>query len=567
VQEAKAVRFRDTATSLIQKLSDILRADFMRSDAGRSAESLKASIGDFHADLFDFGAMSRLLPKAKPETALPESRRTRIRALLSVLTSQRFYAAVASAGEAETAYSFVYRSCGDALAAYRERLEEMTTVARALVVAELEIAGEFREARHAAFFETYGADGLDPADKALFPDYLVCINARQLDAAETATLGEILSADLPMKVLVQSDDILDELPLTGGHLGFGLKSRQLVHMAIGLGDVYVLQSTSSNLFQFRGQLRRGLAYPGPGLISVFSGATGTTGDLPAYLCAAAAMDSRAFPAFTYDPSAGSNWASRFDLQANPDVDQDWPVRGFAYEDEAHQRIAQDLAFTPIDFVACDRRYGRHLGRVERARWAPNMVPAGDCLARDGTAAPESVPYLFMVGRDDTLHRVIVDENLMREARRCREMWHSLQELGGIHNSHAERLLARERETRDERVPRAADAAGAAPGEANVVIVPAAPEAGPEPEAEAAADEAYIETPRCTSCNECTGINNKMFAYNENKQAYIADITAGTYAQLVEAAESCQVSIIHPGKPRDPNESNLAELMERAAAFQ
>ena len=32
---------------------------------------------------------------------------------------------------------------------------------------------------------------------------------------------------------------------------------------------------------------------------------------------------------------------------------------------------------------------------------------------------------------------------MREARRCREMWHSLQELGGIHNSHAERLLARE----------------------------------------------------------------------------------------------------------------------------
>ena len=567
VQEAKAVRFRDTATSLIQKLSDILRADFMRSDAGRGAESLKASIGDFHADLFDFGAMSRLLPKAKPETALPESRRTRIRALLSVLTSQRFYAAVASAGEAETAYSFVYRSCGDALAAYRERLEEMTTVARALVVAELEIAGEFREARHAAFFETYGADGLDPADKALFPDYLVCINARQLDAAETATLGEILSAGLPMKVLVQSDDILDELPLGGGHLGFGLKSRQLVHMAIGLSDVYVLQSTSSNLFQFRGQLRRGLAYPGPALISVFSGATGTTGDLPAYLCAAAAMDSRAFPAFTYDPSAGSNWASRFDLQANPDVDQDWPVRGFAYEDEAHQRIAQDLAFTPIDFVACDRRYGRHLGRVERASWAPNMVPAGDFLARDGTAAPESVPYLFMVGRDDTLHRVIVDENLMREARRCREMWHSLQELGGIHNSHAERLLARERKTRDERVSRAEDAAGAAPGEANVVIVPAAPGAGPEPEAEATADEAYVETPRCTSCNECTGINNKMFAYNENKQAYIADITAGTYAQLVEAAESCQVSIIHPGKPRDPNESNLAELMQRAAAFQ
>ena len=58
----------------------------------------------------------------------------------------------------------------------------------------------------------------------------------------------------------------------------------------------------------------------------------------------------------------------------------------------------------------------------------------------------------------------------------------------------------------------------------------------------------------------------MFAYDGNKQAYIADITAGTYAQLVEAAESCQVSVIHPGKPRDPNEPGLDELLARAEPF-
>jgi hypothetical protein len=58
----------------------------------------------------------------------------------------------------------------------------------------------------------------------------------------------------------------------------------------------------------------------------------------------------------------------------------------------------------------------------------------------------------------------------------------------------------------------------------------------------------------------------MFAYNENKQAYVANPDAGTYAQLVEAAETCQVSIIHPGKPRNPNEPDLKALQERAAAF-
>ena len=58
----------------------------------------------------------------------------------------------------------------------------------------------------------------------------------------------------------------------------------------------------------------------------------------------------------------------------------------------------------------------------------------------------------------------------------------------------------------------------------------------------------------------------MFAYNENKQAYVKDVSAGTYAQLVEAAESCQISIIHPGKPKNPNEPGMDELLKRAAAF-
>jgi len=58
----------------------------------------------------------------------------------------------------------------------------------------------------------------------------------------------------------------------------------------------------------------------------------------------------------------------------------------------------------------------------------------------------------------------------------------------------------------------------------------------------------------------------MFTYDDNKQAYIADLKAGTYRQLVEAAESCQVAIIHPGKPINPDEPNLDELMARAEPF-
>ena len=52
----------------------------------------------------------------------------------------------------------------------------------------------------------------------------------------------------------------------------------------------------------------------------------------------------------------------------------------------------------------------------------------------------------------------------------------------------------------------------------------------------------------------------------NQQASIVDINAGTYAQLVEAAENCQVAIIHPGKPRNLSEPGLEDLIKRAEAF-
>ena len=58
----------------------------------------------------------------------------------------------------------------------------------------------------------------------------------------------------------------------------------------------------------------------------------------------------------------------------------------------------------------------------------------------------------------------------------------------------------------------------------------------------------------------------MFAYNENKQAYIKDPTAGPYRHLVEAAEKCPARIIHPGKPLNPNEEGLEELIKRAEPF-
>ena len=58
----------------------------------------------------------------------------------------------------------------------------------------------------------------------------------------------------------------------------------------------------------------------------------------------------------------------------------------------------------------------------------------------------------------------------------------------------------------------------------------------------------------------------MFAYNEKKQAVIADPDAGTFRELVMAAEKCPVKIIHPGTPRNPKEKKLDQWVKRAERF-
>jgi ferredoxin len=322
----------------------------------------------------------------------------------------------------------------------------------------------------------------------------------------------------------------------------------------------VLQAAAAHLFGQRGRLRAALEFAGPALIRAFSGAGAGTAGLAPYLVSAAAAESRAFPGFVYDPAAGADWASRFRLDPNPQPEADWPLHPLNWEDAAYHRQGETVAFTVVDFLACDRRASSHFAVVARDAWNEQLVPLAAMVERPG--AEDRVPVLFMADADGALCKVIADEAALSAARRCLRRWRSLQELGGIGNSHAARAVAAARaEWERTASPPPAPTAPAAEAAAAPAAVPAEPEpAGRDPSV------AYIETARCSSCNECVQINDRMFGYDANKQAFIIDAKVGTYRQLVEAAESCQVSVIHPGKPLDPNEPGLEELLQRAEPF-
>jgi hypothetical protein len=569
VREEKTRRFRAVAGPLAVRLENILRADFARSAAGRGAEQLSAGIGAPHRGLFDFAAMARLLPQPAVGENLDPARRRRIEWALSVLTGQHFFAIASGYVPPRRApYSFRFDSCAAALLSYRARLREMAELVKALAIAELEAEGRYVESRHDELFAGFDAASLRAEELAMFPDYLVTLE----DGGEASEAGliEALSSGAPLKILVNVHDIGAAAPGYAAPAPHGLRGAQLASLATGLDGVFVLQATSSSLYQMRERLRGGLAYAGPALFCVFSGANARDSVLPFYLLAAAALESRAFPCFTYD-AAGPDLAARFSLTGNPQPERDWPLHRIEYADAACARMTQEVAFTAVDFFACDPRNALHFAHVP-ASHGDTMVPAAQRTNGASARAEDNVPFVLAVGSDGALAQLIVDDALLLAARRCLDAWHRLQELGGVHNSHATRLLAREKAEWEKAKQieidglKVADATPAAPTNVPTAepVVSMASAAAAEPER--SPDEPYIETARCSSCNECIQINDRMFAYNENKQAVIADIGAGTYRELVEAAESCQLSIIHPGKPRDPNEPGLAELIERAVPF-
>jgi ferredoxin len=114
-------------------------------------------------------------------------------------------------------------------------------------------------------------------------------------------------------------------------------------------------------------------------------------------------------------------------------------------------------------------------------------------------------------------------------------------------------------------------APAATSSAPAVAVATAPAAAAAPapaedEDELMGNEPYIDTLRCTSCDDCLKINPKVFVYNDEQQAFIGDAKAGTFKQLVMAAEACPAECIHPGDPLNPKEKGLDKLIKRSEPF-
>jgi ferredoxin len=335
--------------------------------------------------------------------------------------------------------------------------------------------------------------------------------------------------------------------------------------------------------------------------------------LNAWLVAGAAIEGRAHPFFRADPKPDDCEPAPVDIDGNPEPRADWPMHSFEYLDENGIQVTQALAFTFADYCLLIERLRDHFRLIPAGCDSVALVPIQEYLAMEPDRAYQHVPFVLTVDGNGTLHRVVVSRELALACLDRLNFWRTLQEMAGVRNRYVD--LAVER-TREEEAARAAaereqlletharelervrnEAAGEAMQRLTDVLLgmdvatamPAAfqapagaPGAEPSPEdavqtsADAetveaepdtmAFDEPWIDTPLCTSCNDCLKVNTQVFLYNEEKQAYLGDLAKVTYAELVAAAELCPARCIHPGLPQNPDEAGLDALIERAAPF-
>ncbi|MDX1571293.1 MAG: ferredoxin [Xanthomonadales bacterium] len=596
-------QWRSELDDLVEALEAWLRAEEDRSDRGRDPDRLAHSVGAGDADELDFEALSEILGRSRLDQPLPEDRHERIGALAASLNKAR---AIYPAGEDDetSVPSVVHGDCSAAKESGESDLSNLVALVRDTAMARIELENRYQPKQLDGYFAGFDASHLDPHERGLGRPTLLVLDREQAEA-QLAELLTLLSGDLPVKVVVE---------LTLADLDPSRWAARLGNMALGLSGPFVFQGSLARPDQLAENFRQALEHLGPALLVIHR--PDDDAAIPAFLQAAAAVESRLMPAFRFDPTKGSDLADQAVLLDNPASEKAWASEPFAFTDADGQAGEVELAFTAADLMAVIPGYREHFWCVPATHWHPAMQPLGDFLAADEAERDGRVPYVSLAMPTGELLRAVPDAHIVDAVRRVARAWRTLQELCGIENSHVAHALKRERDRldaeRDEAIEAArqayeqqlerdvgelsrrivtniadrllADEASPLPAAApppTAKTEPAArkaPEEAPadppepepetaEPEVQFTLDEPYVDTALCTACDDCTTLNPEMFAYDENKQAYIKDPLAGTFQELVIAAEKCPVGIIHPGKPANPDEPDLAKWVERAKPYQ
>ena len=499
---------------------------------------------------------------------------------------------------------------------FDSNIGSFTNVIVAMRKADLELEGKYDTEVHEEYFSHFKWFKLSAEELALFPPVILATGGTHLLRDGMADFSNLLVSNKPIKVLALTNRTTNEInPDIDWEDASHSFRQELAAIALSHRGAHTLQCAADK----PGCLRRGIAAAintsFPALMHLLVPARSEDARV-SFLKINAAAAGRFFPYLAYNCDQGAEWGSRFDISSNSQPEKDWAVFDFSYQAEDEQQVNVELPFTYADYKAMNLEKVEELMLVPEGMRTDFLVPIHEYLALSPTEVTGKVPYIWLMGEDNAMIRAAVPYMWAQSCQERLDFWNFIQELGGVNSYHVKLALAREKakwekEKADEIAALKAEqkkeidqVKQTAAGEAmerltnillgnEVISAPAAPKpvaAKPAPAAKPAekpadkpapakaepakpaaapaveAMDPYVDTFKCTSCNDCTEKFPAIFMYNEDKQAEVKPDWKGTFENLVMAAEGCPASCIHPGDPKNPKEANLEELKKRAAKF-
>jgi hypothetical protein len=618
-------QLRQNIDTHIHGLQSLLDVEKSKTAGANEPGSVKTSVGNGSRH-FDSGALSGILEqRVAGSVEMLAERRGRIEQALQELKAWqdspvlvRFVGpdqGLSKSPELELINSD--DPCTTAAEVFASDAAEFARLFAALRIAALEIDTQYTPEIHDSWFANFDWQAFTNEEMQLVTRVVALVSADHLACDGLSSFSHLLGSRLPVHVMswVRAYDNPAAKP---GEDPFDSYRFELGYFGVGHRQVVVAQTSAARHEDLMSGFLCALDSNRASLHLINRGTQTKTKKplLDAWFVASAALESRAHPFILVNPDGGDHAAQRVSFGSNPQADTDWPLEKLEYRNADGEVTEMDLAFTFADYALLMPALHEHFRTVPVGFESADLMPVDQYLASDEDQLGHAVPYIWAIDDQDVLVRLVVSRALIFACRDRLNYWHTLQELAGIQNFYVEEAVDRiieeqraaieaereqlEKEHEEQLESARSEAAGeamgqlvdvlmgadlsgmvaggnalatmpaAAPAETEAPAEEAATEAEPEVEEEAeeelSFDEPWLDTAMCTTCDDCMGINKMMFVYNDDKQAIIKDAKAGPFAHLVAAAEICPAKCIHPGKPLDPSEAGLDELIARAAPF-
>jgi pyruvate-ferredoxin/flavodoxin oxidoreductase len=481
-----------------------------------------------------------------------------------------------------------------AMGVFEGHMAKMAEGFKAIRLAELELKGEYNAATHEPQFARFNWQDFSDDELRLCPPVVAVGGDGAMYDIGFQNLSRMLMSGRPIKVLVLDTQVYsntggqactsgfvsqvsDMAPYGKRQHGKTEERKEISLIAMAHRTAYVLQGSVAHLTHLIEGFIEGMNSRRPALFNLYATCQPEHGvaDDATFRQSRLAVDARAYPLVRYNPDAGDALHAGLSLEGNPAPEDDWVRYPIRYLDDDGKEATLDTALTFADFAITEGRFRKHFKKAPRATWNDDMVPLVEFLEAAPDERAGRFPYIWALDDDRHLTRVLVSQELVHACEERRRFWRQLKGIAGLDRQVDTAGIAQAaREDMAQKLTQSLMALAASGGATGGLTEALSRAPGDRPAATAAAGAApadyepvWIDTPQCTACDECTEINPRIFAYNDEHKVVVRDARGGPYKDIVRAAEKCTAGVIHPGTPFNRSEPGLEKLMQRAAKYQ